>query len=143
MSTGTNKERIEQNNTLLEEIKNQVSNLPEYQNIKEIKRTVDMSEEYKTSASRPYSMGSISSIGDYVFIPYGGSGSEVPYGTVKIYNKGVLESTGTYNQWVSNSRSSNALLTPIKFSKDNTKIYLCCPYNTTAYNNRLSYGSIS
>ena len=31
MSTGTNKERIEQNNLKLEEIKNQVSNLPEYQ----------------------------------------------------------------------------------------------------------------
>lgn len=31
MSTGTNRERIEQNNLKLEEIKNQVSNLPEYQ----------------------------------------------------------------------------------------------------------------
>ena len=31
MSTGTNKERIEQNNLKLEEIKSQVQNLPEYQ----------------------------------------------------------------------------------------------------------------
>ena len=30
MSTGTNKERIEQNNTLLEDIKNEVSNLPDF-----------------------------------------------------------------------------------------------------------------
>ena len=139
MSTGTNRERIEQNNLKLEEIKNQVNNLPEYQNIKEIKRTVDMSEEYRTSASNPYSVDNISSIGDYVFIPYCSPSGETP-GTIKIYNKGVLESTGTYSNWVSNTNVTNALLTPIKFSKDNTKIYLCCPYATTTRANGLSYG---
>ena len=139
MSTGTNRERIEQNNLKLEEIKNQVSNLPEYQNIKDIKRTVDMSEEYRTSVSRPYSVDNISSIGDYVFIPYCSPSGETP-GTIKIYNKGVLESTGTYSNWVSNTNVTNALLTPIKFSMDNTKIYLCCPYATTTRANGLSYG---
>ena len=41
MSAGTNKERIEQNNTLLEDIKTQVQNLPEYQDTSDANATSD------------------------------------------------------------------------------------------------------
>ena len=49
MSIGTNKERLEQNNIKLEEIKGKIDKLPEYQDFKKIYATVDLGNGVKTN----------------------------------------------------------------------------------------------
>lgn len=58
MSSGTNQERIEQNNLKLAELKTKADNLPEYQNIEPIYKSVDF-EAVSTKLNFTYSSANV------------------------------------------------------------------------------------
>lgn len=73
MSTGTNKERIEQNNLKLEEIKNKIGTLPEYQDIEPIYSYSDISVNELNFLGQGYTP---SMLDDYLMIHAGYTSGE-------------------------------------------------------------------
>ena len=104
MSTGTNRERIEQNNQKLEEIKNQVSNLPDYPDMEPIYATADyqtLNIPIPDGETGVDYLGYWCFLGDYALI-YGKSSQYNPYLYKKIDDAWkclTKVNVSLYNSW--------------------------------------------
>lgn len=123
MSSGTNQERIEQNNLKLAQLKTKADNLPEYQDIEPVYATLDITLNYKMSKTN------ISYLMDNCFVgnewAIFTSSSYTPSNNPKIYiyYKGTLINSFNVNTYVTLPWNLSWILTVLNIT--NTEIVFC------------------
>lgn len=123
MSSGTNSERITQNNTKLAELKTKVDNLPDYQDIKPVYATLDITLNYKMSkANISYYMDNCFVGNEWaIFTSSSYTSSNNP--KIYIYYKGTLINSFNVNTYVTLPWNVNWILTVLNIT--NTEIVFC------------------
>lgn len=123
MSSGTNQERIEQNNLKLAQLKTKADNLPEYQDIKPVYATLDISLNYKMSkANISYFMDNCF-IGNEWAIFSSSSYSSTNNPKIYIYYKGTLINSFNVNTYVTLPSTVNWRLVVLNIT--NIEIVFC------------------
>lgn len=129
MSSGTNQERITQNNTKLAELKTKADNLPEYQDIEPVYATLDISLNYKMSKANISSFLNNCFVGNEWAIFTSSSYSSTNNPTIYIYYKGELVKSFSVSEFITLPRSATWIL--VTLSLTDNEIAFCLYRNAT------------
>ena len=123
MSSGTNQERIEQNNLKLAQLKTKADNLPEYQDIEPVYATLDISLNYKMSAANISYFRNNCFVGNEWAIFTSSSYTSSNNPTIYIYYKGELVKSFSVSEFITLPRSATWIL--VTLSLTDNEIAFC------------------